>query len=98
MPNRSSLPQRPIHGALGNCNVALDVFLVSLALPLELLLQLMALMPVVQQFDRLLEADGDDKPDHDGDDVDDEVFPGVRGFVRRVYIEHRTSDLSVQGP
>jgi hypothetical protein len=35
-------------------------------------------------LDRLLEADGDEKADDDGGDVDEEVSPGVGGVSGRV--------------
>ena len=38
------------------------------------------LIVMVDGFDGLLEADGDDEADDDGGDVDEEVFPGVRRF------------------
>jgi hypothetical protein len=44
---------------------------------------------MVDELDGLLEADGDEQADDDGGDVDEEVFPGVGGFVGRVYVEHR---------
>jgi hypothetical protein len=45
-------------------------------------------MAVVEVLDGLLEADGDEKADDDGGDVDEEVAPGVGGGVGRVYVEH----------
>jgi hypothetical protein len=35
----------------------------------------------VKQLDGLFEADGDEKADDDGGDVDEEVSPGVGGGV-----------------
>jgi len=46
---------------------------------------------MVEGFDCLLEADGDEQPDADGGDVDEEVRPGVDGFVGRVDVEHGRS-------
>jgi hypothetical protein len=47
-----------------------------------------ALVLVVNGFDGLFEAYGDEQADDDGGDVDEEVFPRVGGFVRRVDVEH----------
>jgi hypothetical protein len=38
----------------------------------------------------LLETDGNEQADADCADVDEEVFPGVGGFVGRVDVEHKT--------
>ncbi len=54
----------------------------------EVFLELMALVAMVDELDGLLETDGDDEADDDGGDVDEEVFPGVGGFVGRVDVEH----------
>ena len=43
---------------------------------------------VVYPLDRLLQADSDEQANHDGGDVDEEVFKGVGGFVGRVDVEH----------
>jgi len=48
---------------------------------------------MMEVFDGLLETDGDEQTDDDGRDVDEEVFPGVGGFVGRVDVEHRFSCL-----
>jgi hypothetical protein len=61
---------------------------ILLAFLLEGFSQLLHLMSVVEVFNGLLEADGDEEADDDGGDVDEEVFPGVSGFVGRVYVEH----------
>jgi len=45
-------------------------------------------MAVVEVFDGLLQADGDEQADADGAYVDEEVFPGVGGGVGRVDVEH----------
>ena len=47
-----------------------------------------ALVAVVEGFDGLLEADGDEQADDDGGDVEEEVAPGVGGVVGRVDVEH----------
>ena len=69
---------------------------IALRLGMELLLQLIALMMVVDGFDGLLEADGDEQAHADGGDVDEEIFPAMRGFVRRMYIEHKSSPRAVK--
>ena len=51
-------------------------------------LQVAAFVGTVQGLNRLLEADGDEQAHADGGDVDEEVFPGVGGFVGRVDVEH----------
>ena len=43
---------------------------------------------VMDVFDHLLEADGDEKPKDDGGDVNEEVAPGVGGMVGRVDIKY----------
>jgi hypothetical protein len=51
--------------------------------------ELAALVGMVDGFDGLLEADGDEETEDDGGDVDEEVAPGVDGFVGRVDVEHK---------
>jgi len=46
------------------------------------------LVAVVEEFDRLLQADGDEQTDTDSAAVDEEVFPGAGGLVVRVDVEH----------
>jgi hypothetical protein len=46
------------------------------------------LITVVEEFDGLLEADGEEEADRDGANVDEEVGPGVSGFVRSVDVDH----------
>jgi hypothetical protein len=46
------------------------------------------LVALVDVFDELLEADGDDEANDDGGDMDEEVFPGVGGVSGRVDVEH----------
>jgi hypothetical protein len=50
--------------------------------------ELAALVQVVDGFDSLLEADGDEEAYRDGGDVNDEICPGVFGLVWDVDIEH----------
>ena len=56
-------------------------------------------MAVVEEFDGLLETDGDEQAEDDGGDVDEEVASGVGCFVGRVDVEHRVvPDRWVRGP
>ena len=50
--------------------------------------ELVALVKVMEVFDGLFKADGDEEAYGDGGDVDDEVCPGVFGLVWDVDIEH----------
>lgn len=45
-------------------------------------------MEVVEGFDGLLEADGDEQAEDDGGHVDEEVAPCGDGVVGRVNVEH----------
>jgi hypothetical protein len=45
-------------------------------------------MAMVEEFDGLFEADGDEQADDDGGDVEEEVARGVDGFVGWVDVEH----------
>ncbi len=45
-------------------------------------------MSVLNDFDRLFEADGDEQTEDDGGDVDKEVAPGAGGVVGGVDVEH----------
>ena len=54
------------------------------------------LVALVNVLDELLEADGDDEANDDGGDVDEEVAPGVDGFVRRVDVEHGDPWVSLE--
>ena len=65
----------------GETNLGADEFKVLLGLDVHLLFEILALMVMVDGFHALLEADGDEKSDADGGDVDEEVAPGVRGMV-----------------
>jgi hypothetical protein len=44
-------------------------------------------MTVMNALDRLFESNRDEQTDDDGDDVDEEVAPGVDGLVRCVNVE-----------
>jgi hypothetical protein len=52
---------------------------------------------MVDVFDGLLEADGDEQTDDDGGDVDEEVFPRVRGVMRWMYVEYGSLSVSELG-
>jgi hypothetical protein len=43
---------------------------------------------MVKKLDRLLENGGDEQADDDGRGMDQEVLPGVDGFMGRVDVEH----------
>jgi hypothetical protein len=49
------------------------------------------LIVVMQSFNRLLQADGDEQADDDGGYVEEEIFPRVRGAVQRVDVKHESS-------
>ena len=53
------------------------------------------LVVLVDVLDDLLESNGDDEADGDGGDGDDEVFPGVGGFVGWVDVEHGLGPLTL---
>ena len=76
-----------IAAALGDFNVAEGDVYVAQAFVVEIGFELMALMLVVKELDGLLEADSDEQTNADGGDVDEEVAPGVGGFVGRVHGE-----------
>ena len=61
---------------------------VNLLLSFECLAGIGDLVAVVEVFDGLLEADGDQQADDDGGDVNEEVALGVGGVVWRVDVEH----------
>ena len=49
------------------------------------------LVAVVEEFDRLFEADGDQQTDDDGGDVDEEVSPHGGGVMGGMDVEHGLS-------
>jgi hypothetical protein len=55
------------------------------------LAQLGTLMVLVNELDGLFEADRDEDADRDRTDVNEEVFPGVIGLLRRVNVDHGAS-------
>jgi hypothetical protein len=61
---------------------------VHLFLSFECLAGVGDLVAVVEVFDGLLEANGDQQADDDGGDVNEEVALGVGGVVWRVDVEH----------
>ncbi len=54
----------------------------------RLFFEQVALMQVVEVLDGLLETDGDEEADRDGDDVDEKVGPGMSGLVGCVDVDH----------
>ena len=54
----------------------------------QVVFELVALVKVMEVFDGLFEADGDEEADGDGDDVDEEVGPGVVGLMWGVDVDH----------
>jgi hypothetical protein len=62
---------------------------IALALHSQSCASLGDLMTMMKVLDRLLEADCDAQSDDDCGNVNEESLPGVRGFMRRVDIEHR---------
>ena len=67
---------------------ALGVFLVF---ALQGLVRFADGVALVEHFNALLETDGDEQADDDGDDVDEEVAPGACGVVRWVDVKHGVS-------
>ena len=80
----------------GESNLSTDEVEVLLGFDVHLTFEVLALVVVVEGFDALLEADGDEQAYADGGDVDEEVAPGVGGVVGRVDIEH-CEDTCVAG-
>jgi hypothetical protein len=76
-------------------DVVLDVLVVEADVFLLLVAQrrtgIADLVAVVEGLDGLLEPDGDEQTDDDRCNMDEEVFPRVRGLVRRVDVEHGLS-------
>jgi hypothetical protein len=56
--------------------------------------ELVPLLAMVDGFDGLFEADGDEETDDDGGDVNEEVAPGVGGGVRWMDVEHGRGSVS----
>jgi hypothetical protein len=61
---------------------------IAFSLRAHVLCELVPLMAMMDSFDGLFEADGDEEADDDGGDVDEEVAAGGGGVVRRVDVEH----------
>ena len=80
--------QEPLQPGIVRREIDLQDDLIGLGFRLQLSHEFVALMLVVEVFDRLLEADGDEQSYDDGGDVDEEIFPSVGGRVGRVYVEH----------
>ena len=87
--HQDGLALSPFAQLLGRLKILICPAAIQFTVAMEALLKLVTLMVVVYRLDRLLEADGDDETDNDGRDVDEKVFPRMRGRVRRVYVQHR---------
>jgi hypothetical protein len=61
---------------------------VFLALNAQRSARILALVPVLNEFDRLLKAYGDAQSDDDDSNVDEEVSPAADGAVYRMHVEH----------
>lgn len=77
--------------------VAVDDLEVLFGFAAEVILQLVALIPVMEELDGLFEADSDEEANNDGGDVDEEIAPGVGGVMGRVNVEHGVVILGVLG-
>jgi hypothetical protein len=69
-------------------DVELDQLEIALSFVVQLHFELVALMVVMNSFDGLFEANGDEQTNADSGDVDEEVLPGGGGVVGRVDVEH----------
>ena len=69
--------------------VARDDFAIVDCLGAEVGFEGDALVAMVEGLDGLLKTNSDDEADDDGGDVNEEVAPGVGGFVGRVDVEQR---------
>jgi hypothetical protein len=67
--------------------VAVDDLKVLFGFVVEVFLQLLALVPVMEELHGLFEADGDDEAENDGGNVDEELAPSGGGVVWRVNVE-----------
>jgi hypothetical protein len=61
----------------------------------DALSHLVELMLMMEVFDGLLEAYGDEEPDDDGGNVDEEIAPGAGGVVGGMDVEHRSLLLRI---
>jgi hypothetical protein len=77
------IPKRSIH-LQPVASVDFHATAIGIALAIERLTGFAQLIVLMDPLHGLLQADGDDETDDDGGDVDEEVFPGVGGFVGRV--------------
>ena len=83
---RRASSQITLHGE--GAQVLLQRAMHTFALTAEVFLQLVALMAVVQGFDGLFEADGNQQAYTNDGDMDEEVGPRVRCLMRRMDVEH----------
>ena len=76
----------------GPLEIAVDVGAqeddVAFGLGAHLLHHHLSLVAMVEGFDGLFKADGDEQAHADGGDVDEEIAPGVDGVMERVDVEH----------
>ncbi len=77
--------------------IAVDDLKILFGLAAKISLQLLALVPVMEQFHRLFQADGNHQPENNGGNVDEEVAPGGRGVLGRVNVQHGVVFLRVLG-
>jgi len=70
---------------------------IALSLRAHVLGEGVTLMAMMDGFDGLLEADGDEQADDDGGDVDEEVAPGVGGVVGWVDVEDEGFLMGTRG-
>jgi hypothetical protein len=68
--------------------VRFHAVVIGFAFSTERLTGFAQLIVLMDPLHGLFETDRDEQADADGSDVDDEVFPGVGGFVGRVDVEH----------
>jgi hypothetical protein len=54
-------------------------------------------MPMMKELDGLLQGDRNQQTNDDGRDMNEEGFPGLHGFMGRVYIEHLSPTVACWG-
>jgi hypothetical protein len=77
-----------LHGDIEPPAVDIQIGAVVMQLNVEIVLCGMEQVAAVEVLDSLFKADGDEQADADGCNVDEEVFPAMRGFVGCVDVEH----------
>jgi hypothetical protein len=68
--------------------IEVEDFQVVGTLAMETFDKRLALVPLVKELDGLLEADGDENADDHDREMDEDVAPGVDGFVWCVDVDH----------